>query len=138
MRCMRGFTLTLFILISLFSSCEEKVIDPFSSNIYTGVFFRTIDGVQQDTSSVRLALKENTFEGSSSKMNYPAIGYGSYIIKNNSVLFTNESPWLAYFEWTYILDDTFSLNKEGSQLILTKKIGTTIVDTYILREGDGE
>ena len=66
---MRGLTLTLFILIFLFSSCEEKIIDPFPSNIYTGVFFRTIDGVQQDTSSVQLSLKDNTFEGSSSKRN---------------------------------------------------------------------
>lgn len=135
---MKRFTPTLFILVFLFCSCEENAVDPFPSNTYTGIFFRTIDGVQQDTSAVHLELKDNSFRGKSSKLHYPAIGTGSYCVQNNSIIFMDGTPWFADFEWTYILKDTFSIHKEDGQFILTKEIGSTIVDTYVLEEGVGE
>lgn len=132
---MKKLTPLLFILILLLSSCEENTVDPIPSDTYTGIFYRTIDGVQQEISTVSLTLKDNTYGGSSSAVHYPAIGVGSYVMKNNTIIFTNESPWFANFDWTYILNDAFTINRENGQFILSKKIGENVVDTYVFKEG---
>ena len=138
-------SLTLFSLLLLlfnFSACEQETThylqSEFTNNTYTGIFYRTLDGQSLDTSSVTLIFNNNIYEGSSTNDTYPAIGRGSFILKNNMIIFQDKSFWLANFEWTYILDESFMIDRDNDKLILTKHIGNSIVDTYVLEEGIGE
>lgn len=70
----------------------------------------------------------------SSKPKYPAICEGTYSLSGQAIEFVNQCAWTAEFDWTYILSGTFTIQKEGDELLLIRSYGDAVYDTYRIKK----
>lgn len=119
-----GIILTL--LLSPLLSCDEnntdEIVDLPIGN-YKGQFIRSSPHTKYDPSNVTLTFTADRFFGESDKIKYPAICNGTYKLTGREIEFTNDCPWTAEFDWTYILNGKFELSVDGDELVMTKYFG---------------
>ncbi|WKK73516.2 hypothetical protein QYS49_16285 [Marivirga salinae] len=123
----------LFVIILIISaSCQLNDLEPviITDGTYTGFFGRSSPNAKYQASDVTLIFKGNTYQGQSSIQKYPAICRGTFTMKGNKIEFTNECPWTAEFDWTYILTGEFDIYKEGEEIIIQRSYGEETYDTY--------
>lgn len=127
-------SLLLAMLCLVLSSCEAGVLGDgaLTEGSYVGVFTRTDPVAKYQPSNVAITILGDQFEGSSSIRNYPAICEGRFGTDGRVVDFKNDCIFTADFDWTYILNGTFTLRTERNTLILTKSYGGGRYDTYTL------
>ena len=118
------------LLTILLMACKKENADKSSTDLsgaYSGIFFRT----GMDTAEVQLKFSEAGFEGESDHAKYPAICGGTYRTTSGHIDFTDTCTWTADFDWTLILDGSFSIEHTGNILRLTRTNGT-VTDEYNL------
>ncbi len=115
--------LLFFCIVFLTALSCSKSNKTNVNGTYIGVFER--NGV---TSNVELTLTNGQFSGQSDQDSYPAICSGAYTVSANTISFENECGFLANFDHTLILSDSWSYSYNNNVLILTKANG----DEYTL------
>ncbi|GGK58243.1 hypothetical protein ACD591_15890 [Rufibacter glacialis] len=136
---MKNKVLLLFLAFLSFSCFEEEEDAPgvLPSGTYVGTFTRSSPTALYPSSDVTLVLQDQSFSGSSSLPQYPAIGKGTYRVQGQEVVFKDESFWTANFDWTLILDGTFTLATDAQGgITLTRRRGD-ISDVYMLTRQPG-
>ncbi len=124
----------LFGILFILWACEqeEAALFKLEEGTYTGSFYRSSPGAKYAASEVRLTFTNKAFEGSSSVVKYPALCRGSYHISGQEIVFVNECPWTAEFDWSYILNGSFTISLEGKNIIMSRSYGKGLSDTYII------
>ena len=122
------------IIVSLFA-CDNNDIEKIelANGVYKGTFYRTSPTADWMVSNVTLTLDNGSYTGESDIAKYPAICRGSYTVSGQSVEFTNECPWTAEFDWTFILSGSFKIAFNGSEITLTRVYDANTFDTYKLK-----
>lgn len=97
---------------------------------YIGYFHRN----QQDTAQVTLQFVENSFQGQSSKVYYPAIGKGVFTQKDSTIIFEDSIHWASDIDGSLTLKGNYNyeFNEDGILRIWRQK--DNILDEYILRK----
>lgn len=119
MRIRIGLTILLFT----FFSCGYKAshtMTKLPQGTYKGQFTRSSPLARYAPSEVTITFSENKFSGQSGKVNYPAIGSGTFKVVGNEIEFVNENMWIADFDWTYILKEKFKMSFDGKKLEMIK------------------
>ncbi|WP_336515728.1 hypothetical protein [Pollutibacter soli] len=125
------------LLLPLLVACEKEQSMSFEPGVYKGSFRRSGQGYNGTSrSEVELIFDGTTFWGSSALPYYPAIGEGKYSLMRDKIVFRNESVFPANFDWSLILDESFSTNMEGDSIVLIKGHSTTSLhhDVYTLKK----
>lgn len=105
------------------SSCDRAIPAEDLVGTYSGYFQR--DGVQ---GPVELIFDGTHYSGSADVGRFPALCDGTYEVQGSTITFSNECVWTADFDWTLILEGTWTMSGDAMQLKLTKDNG----DEYIL------
>jgi hypothetical protein len=124
--------LTLFAALTLFFACSKNDDDKnmtVPEGMYIGTFHRT----GMDTAIVTLTFEGNRFSGQSDHSKYPAICHGSYEVYDKNIQFTDSCTWTANFNWTLILNGTYSFTHSSNELRFSRTNGN-ITDDYVLRK----
>lgn len=125
------------LLLPFMLACEKDQPVSFEPGVYKGSFRRTGQGYSGTAKTeVELIFDGNTFWGSSALPFYPAIGEGSYSLMHDKIVFRNESFFPANFDWSLILNDSFSTNMQGDSVVLIKGYSNTSLhhDVYTLKK----
>ncbi len=125
------------LLLPVLLACEKDMKSSFEPGVYKGSFKRTGPGYPgSESSSVVLNFDGHLFSGSSSQPFFPAIGTGKYMLLNDNIIFENESAFTANFDWSLILDESFSKNYSGYSIVLIKGHGDMVLyhDVYTLKK----
>ena len=96
---------------------------------YIGYFHRA----NMDTSQVSIRFIANAFDGQASKLNYPAIGKGSFEQKENTIRFNDTTLKYSNLDSTLILNGIYryDFNEDGT-IRIWKKIGSK-TNEFILK-----
>lgn len=121
----------LLTLTVITVACQKDNKDDTVTSVngsYAGIFHRT----GMDSVSVELTLNDGNFSGLSEKDHYPAICGGTYQLEDdNRIIFADSCAWTADFDWTLILDGTYTFNKESKKLKITRT-NASVTDEYFL------
>ncbi len=99
--------------------------------------FQRIGGNESgQLAKVTIRFENNTYEGSSNMVRYPAICKGTWEVFGDKIKFENACFLTADFDWTLILNGEFAMRKTDDTLILKKVMGS-ITDIYTLKLADG-
>lgn len=118
---------TLLVACAKEKSHEEGEAPIGFDGRYVGVFSRT--GI--DTVSVTLNFQGDNFDGQSDREKYPAICHGSFTKDISSIVFSDSCAWTADFDWTLILNGSYSLASTDSTLRIWRTSGA-VTDEYLL------
>ncbi len=125
---------TALLFLSFACDGDDNQITGPIDGTYVGTFGRSSPHARYESSEVTLVLQGNTFTGSSSKPQYPAICEGTYSVTGQDIEFVNQCVWTADFDWTYILSGTFRITQDGDELLLIKSYDDSVSDTYRLKK----
>ncbi len=109
----------------LFTNCTSNT-DTFTDRIsgtYSGTFERN-----GESTPIQITFNNGSFNGQSSIEKFPAICSGIYTSNGDQITFTNNCIWTADFDWTLILSEEWTFERNQMELTLTKANG----DTYRL------
>jgi len=135
---MAKFILTFWILILLCFSCESPKTypDKIPDGIYNGTFQRQLVTGDGEIANVSISFSSNNWSGQSDKPKYPALCNGTYKLEKQKIIFTNDCPWTAEFDWSLILGGEYDYVLEVTQLKITKyyqrQLFTDFNDIYTL------
>lgn len=131
---MKQLVMLFLVIMGLFGCSEDdQSTSKLAEGTYAGIFYRSSPNARWTTSDVQLTLENNRFSGSSSTSRYPAICEGTYqCTDSDSIQFTNECSFTADFDWTFILDGTFQIRREGQTMIISREYEGSVTDTYEL------
>jgi hypothetical protein len=123
------------LIFALLISCADHDIPmvTLKSGKYSGSFFRTTPYGDHVVSSVEITFTDNRFDGTSRITTYPALCNGGYRIVGSTVNFTNDCPFPANFDWTFILNGEYKISQEDDAIIITREYSPDVIDTYRLR-----
>ena len=121
---MKANNLIFLVLLVAMLGCnqDDENLQDLNGD-YIGIFER--DG---EVADVELTLDNGTYQGQGEHPKFPAICRGTYTVSGNKIIFANDCPWTAEFDWTLILSGEWSFNLLGSLLKLTHSNG----DKYAL------
>lgn len=125
---------TLCLLAALLiAACKKDSNDSLPADFdgrYSGSFHRT----GMDTTDVVLTFSDNRFEGQSSHEKYPATCHGSFEGDRDFISFADSCTWTADFDWSLILNGTYSLSFRPDKTLRIWRTNGTITDEYMLRK----
>lgn len=122
------YALTMMLLVIIGCSKNQApapIILQVTNGNYIGIFER--NGA---VSNVQLNLSNGAFNGQSTTDKFPALCDGTYATTGNTITFENKCIWTAEFDWTLILNNTWTFTTNGPILTLTKANG----DKYVLTQ----
>ena len=124
---MKPKILFFFSLLTVVSGCEndDDKIQTSINGTYSGIFERN-----ENTSNVELIFNDGTFSGQSEIEKFPGICNGTYEISGNTIIFNNNCPWTAEFDWPLVLSDEWDFNFTNNILTMTNLNG----DKYTLTQ----
>jgi hypothetical protein len=112
------------------TACDKSDSTSFSLNgRYMGTFSRS----GMDTVGVSILFDENNFDGSSERVNYPAICHGSFDLNDNLIRFNDSCAWTANFDWSLILSGQYNISYNDGNVRIWKTNGA-VTDEYLLRQ----
>lgn len=116
------FLFTLLLMIS----CKKNsnTIQELEIGIYKGTFTVDYDGKKQSASDIEVVFNiDNTYTSTGNRNpRVPAGGSGTYIIKDNTVLFDDKNPWTTEFDPGLVLNGEYFSTYKDKKLILKKTI----------------
>ena len=132
-------SLLLILMLSLlFAACEKKDLEKEFSAHYTGTFvrMRLPASPLEDpiVSNVTLHFTENTFNGTSSVVKYPAICSGKFTISQSKIQVENTCFFTAEFDWTFIFNGEYSYELNGDDLKIWRDYPNGYRDIYTLKK----
>ncbi|EOZ98719.1 hypothetical protein A33Q_1373 [Indibacter alkaliphilus LW1] len=128
------YLLPVFAIFWFLHSCAEQdsfvVMD--EKETLEGTFQRIVDGEAGAISEVTIKLNDGKWEGNSSVSRYPALCKGNYTLEDSKINFENECMWTADFDWTLILNGTFTVLFSDDSMIWEKVTGEVnqVIDRY--------
>lgn len=125
--------LILLTMVGILACDKPRDADPFPHGTYKGTFKR-YNQENSPEANVTIRFLYPNWEGSSSHEKYPALGKGTYALKDDALQFNNESVWTADFDWTLILDGMYLDRAEEDSLVFTKSYSNGWVDVYKLKK----
>lgn len=119
---MRTQIVLLIVLVIGFSGCEKSknINTGIPEGTYFGTFQRVTVSGDAMVSNVTISIGEGKWSGQTDIEKYPALCRGSYEIKNDKVIFTNECAWTADFDWSLILSGEYDYSFIDSILTIIK------------------
>ena len=116
-----------------FLSCEKEEInnEKFPDGTYIGTFQREPVWSEGATASITLTFSSNKWSGSGEREKYPALCRGTYSIKGDTIIFENECPWTAEFDWSLILSGKYLLTKTRDTIEFSRNYRSATSDTHI-------
>jgi hypothetical protein len=123
--------ITCLLAFSLLLGCQKDDDDDDNITVPEGMFIGTFNRTGMDTASVTLTLDGNKFNGQSDMAKYPAICHGSFEINDNTIVFSDSCAWTANFDWSLILNGSYTFSRNNNELRFSRTNGT-ITDEYIL------
>lgn len=125
----------LIILSILFVGCStNNSSTEIFDGTYIGSFSRISDTGQNPSAKVSITFNNGTFEGTSTINEYPAICNGTYEISDSDITFSNSCVFTADFDWTYILNGTYTYEVIDNEFRIRKVYNFSSSDVYILNE----
>jgi hypothetical protein len=122
----------LFAFVLLFSACQKNNNTEQSPDLYgryRGAFTRT----GMDTAQVSIVFNnDNTFEGTSDHLQYPALCGGSFAKNVNSLAVDDTCAWTANFDWTLIFDGNYNITFTSENSVRIWRTNGAITDEYLL------
>lgn len=125
--------ITCLIALTLLFACKKNEDDNKDTILPEGMYIGTFHRTGMDTAAITLTLDGNKFNGQSDMKLYPAICHGSYEYYDNTINFTDSCSWTANFDWTLILNGSYSVTRNNNELRFSRTNGT-ITDDYVLRK----
>lgn len=121
--------LALFIFIS----CEKEpiVAKRLPDGIYIGTFQRAPVWMQGEAAPISLTFSSNHWNGSGEREKYPALCHGTYSVHGDTIVFENECPWTAEFDWSLILSGKYLLTQKGDTIEFSRDYRSATSDTFI-------
>lgn len=116
--------------LSLLFACKKDDDDDNNLALPEGMYIGTFSRTGMDSASVSLTLSGNQFNGQSDMDKYPAICHGSYLINDQTISFSDSCAWTANFDWSLILNGSYSLSRNNNTLKFSRTNGN-IHDEYI-------
>jgi len=113
-------------------TCYKKGACKWENGTLVGTFYRSGPGIKYNASVVTIKFNNNTFEGSSTIENYPAICKGTFKISGQEVEFFNSCMWTANFDWSFILSGKYKFNISNGKLLMARSYPNSVSDTYQL------
>ena len=128
----------LFSVLLVISACEKNnnTGDTEYKSVY-GRYIGTFHRTGMDTVEVQLGLlSDNTFEGSSTRNQYPAICSGYFTYDNSSRLLTvrDTCAWTANFDWTLIFDGSYNVSFPEKNTLRIWRTNGVSKDEYLLNK----
>jgi hypothetical protein len=127
--------LILLVVVSVFSSCSKELI--VSKNVdgtYRGVFeIENTDPAANSTpitADVWVNLKGINYNSTGSVNGISAGASGKYFIKKDVITFTDILMHTANFDWSLLLNGSYTYTIKDDQIVLSKKAGN---NTYTYR-----
>jgi hypothetical protein len=105
----------LLIAIIAVPACETD-LDKLPDGSYTGTFQRQSPSGSGEIANVTITFSSNSWTGQSDKDKYPALCHGTYKLDNTKIIFTNDCPWTAEFDWSLILSGEYTFELRGEHL----------------------
>ncbi|MET0393431.1 MAG: hypothetical protein ABW019_09835 [Chitinophagaceae bacterium] len=123
----------ILVLCTLLSACKKEN-DENPPQIPAGVYAGTFSRTGMETVQVKIEFEANTYEGQSDTDKYPAICHGSYSLSNDRVIFTDVCTWTADFDWSLILNGTYTISFQDDGWVRIWRISGSVTDEYLLRK----
>ncbi|MCA5005399.1 hypothetical protein [Sphingobacterium bovistauri] len=122
---MNRLVIFLFPLL-VFAACKKdsNTIQELESGVYKGTFRVDYDGKIYTASDIEVVLNSDKSYNSTGNNNprIPAGGSGTYVLKDNIIIFDDKNPWTAEFDWGLILAGEYKITSSNKKLILKKTI----------------
>ena len=131
---MRPALIILTLVLFGFTGCRKQKFEKQLEGNYTGVFYRTAPSIDYTLAHVTLRLNQDSYTGTSDIVKYPAICNGSWETDNDVIRFTNQCPWTAEFDWTFILNGEYKYELNGSHLKIIRSYSNGTSDIYELEK----
>ncbi len=124
---MKTKILMMMGLLIAMVGCHEDAqqLQGHINGTYVGIFERN-----GNSSGVELTFNRGAFNGQSEIEKFPALCNGTYVISGNSIIFANDCPWTAEFDWSLILSDAWNFGLNNNILTMTHPNG----DKYTLTQ----
>jgi hypothetical protein len=126
--------LALIIIASLLLAACEKNKDQENAVQLNGSYFGTFSRTGMDTANVMFQFQENTFQGSSNKIKYPALCHGSFDLDQRSIYVVDSCSWTADFDWTLILNGSYNISFANDLEVRIWRTNGNVTDEYLLRK----
>jgi hypothetical protein len=139
MRRLVIFLLPLFVFIAC-KKDSNTIQQELESAIYKGTFTVNYNDKIHSASDIEVVLNSDKSYNSTGNINprIPAGGSGTYIIKDNAILFDDQNHWTADFDWGLVLAGEYKITSNNKKLILKKTIkynnNTTIYEYNLVRQ----
>ncbi|WP_413666959.1 hypothetical protein ACEN9X_20810 [Mucilaginibacter sp. Mucisp86] len=123
----------ILLLAAAISSCKKTDNNQALklNGTYAGTFQRKASGTGM-VSNVSFSFTDDTWNGQSSVVKYPALNHGSFIINGSKINFKNESAWTAEFDWSLILNGGYDIKISGNAVTISKTYSNGTADVYTL------
>ncbi|MBC6492656.1 hypothetical protein ACFSQD_18200 [Flavihumibacter stibioxidans] len=133
---MRLHYLILPYIILLLAACHKCTEPP--PNIPAGTYKGSFQRLHQENSpiaEVSITFNYPAWSGTSSILNYPALGSGTFSYPDDSYFtFNNTFQWTTDFDHTLILHGDYIDQVKGDSLFITKSYGNGWIDVYKLQK----
>jgi hypothetical protein len=126
-----------FTLLIIFTSCTYNDITKpvvLLSGTYKGNFSRSSPLVKYASAEVTISFDDNSFEGTSNMIKYPAICRGTFSLSGNQIEFTNICAWTAEFDWSLILSGKYTFSINGDEIQFKRSYDEFNHDFYWLKK----
>lgn len=77
-----------------------------------------------------MTFSSTTWSGSSDIVKYPALCKGTYSLDGDTIIFVNECPWTAEFDWSLILAFKYFLKIQNDSIEFYRHYTRPPSDTY--------
>jgi len=116
-RCLLILALCLGLL-----SCSDLSTEPTSiDGTYRGTFTFTHGSGLVESGVVTISFVGGQYTCSPEQKYLPPSGSGLYVIVDDTLRLTDTAVHTAEFDWTLILNDSFSFQLDGSHVVLSQQ-----------------
>ncbi|WPU94174.1 hypothetical protein SNE25_01375 [Mucilaginibacter sabulilitoris] len=120
----QSLLVTLLILLSLAACKKEKAIPINLKGTYIGKLYSTSPGAAE--TDAQLVITDKTYN-TSINTHFHANSYGSYIVNNKEITFTDSLAHTADFDSGLVLAGKYTLTTKSDSLILVKRVICIII-----------
>jgi hypothetical protein len=124
----------ILTLCILWSACKKENNNDDALRIPEGAYAGTFTRTGMSTAHVTINFGQNAYDGESDTDKYPAICHGSFNLSGNLIVFADSCAWTANFDWSLILNGTYSISFQDDGIIRIWRTSGNITDEYLLRK----
>jgi hypothetical protein len=119
---MHGRCLLILALCLGFLSCSDLSTEPTSiDGTYRGTFTLTHGSGLVESGVVTISFLRGQYTCSPEQKYLPPSGSGLYVIVDDTIRLTDTALHTAEFDWTLILNGSFSFRLDGSHVVLSQQ-----------------